>query len=82
MVGPGKDAIDRVSKQQDYAPEYPNPYKKPRYFPPTDRAELQGQIGLGFEHLLEQESELVSDLLLLCELQVELLEVLSWLELE
>nr|UGV43383.1 MAG: ORF1 [Torque teno virus] len=39
----GKDAIDRVSKQQDYAPEYPNPYKKPRYFPPTDRAELQGQ---------------------------------------
>lgn len=34
----GQDAIDRVSKQPKDAAEYPNPYKRPRYFPPTDQA--------------------------------------------
>ncbi|AXQ65946.1 MAG: hypothetical protein [Anelloviridae sp.] len=38
----GQDAIDRVSKQPKDAAEYPNPYKRPRYFPPTDQA-VQGQ---------------------------------------
>lgn len=39
----GQNTIHRVSKEQNYAPDYPNPYKKPKYFPPTDRADLQGQ---------------------------------------
>uniref|UniRef100_A0AAU7SSC3 Capsid protein n=1 Tax=Alphatorquevirus homin21 TaxID=3048423 RepID=A0AAU7SSC3_9VIRU len=34
----GQDAIDRVSKQPKDAADYPNPYKRPRYFPPTDQA--------------------------------------------
>lgn len=34
----GQDAIDRVSKQPKDATDYPNPYKRPRYFPPTDQA--------------------------------------------
>lgn len=38
----GQDAIDRVSKQPKDAADYPNPYKRPRYFPPTDQA-AQGQ---------------------------------------
>lgn len=38
----GQDAIDRVSKQPKDAADYPNPYKRPRYFPPTDQA-VQGQ---------------------------------------
>ena len=38
----GQDAIDRVSKQPKDASEYPNPYKRPRYFPPTDQV-VQGQ---------------------------------------
>lgn len=38
----GQDAIDRVSKQPKDDPEYPNPYKRPRYFPPTDQS-IQGQ---------------------------------------
>lgn len=38
----GQDAIDRVSKQPKDAAEYPNPYKRPRYFPPTDQ-DAQGQ---------------------------------------
>ena len=33
----GQDAIDRVSKQPKDAADYPNPYKRPRYFPPTDQ---------------------------------------------
>lgn len=38
----GQDAIDRVSKQPKDASDYPNPYKRPRYFPPTDQ-DLQEQ---------------------------------------
>nr|UPW35085.1 ORF1 [Torque teno virus 24] len=50
----GKDAIDRVSKEPTDAPEYPNPYKKPRFFPPTDRADVQGQEE-GFSFQVESE---------------------------
>lgn len=53
----GQDAIDRVSKQPKDASEYPNPYKRPRYFPPTDQA-VQGQEkDFGFQTTLQSSSE-------------------------
>nr|UGV43338.1 MAG: ORF1 [Torque teno virus] len=45
----GQDAIDRVSKEPRDAPEYPNPYKRPRYFPPTDRADQEQEKDFNFQ---------------------------------
>lgn len=44
----GQDAIDRVSKQPKDDADYPNPYKRPRYFPPTDQAAQEQEKDFSF----------------------------------
>lgn len=53
----GQDAIDRVSKQPKDAADYPNPYKRPRYFPPTDQAVQEQEEDFNFLKTAPSSSE-------------------------
>nr|UGV43328.1 MAG: ORF1 [Torque teno virus] len=66
----GQDAIDRVSKEPRDAPEYPNPYKRPRYFPPTDRADQEQEKDFNFQEESRASSSEESDQEVLQETQV------------
>nr|QOI17555.1 ORF1 [Torque teno virus] len=66
----GQDAIDRVSKEPRDAPEYPNPYKRPRYFPPTDRADQEQEKDFNFQEESGASSSEESDQEVLQETQV------------
>nr|UGV43327.1 MAG: ORF1 [Torque teno virus] len=66
----GQDAIDRVSKEPKDAPEYPNPYKRPRYFPPTDRADQEQEKDFNFQEESGASSSEESDQEVLQETQV------------
>uniref|UniRef100_A0AAU8H4D9 Capsid protein n=1 Tax=Alphatorquevirus homin21 TaxID=3048423 RepID=A0AAU8H4D9_9VIRU len=66
----GQDAIDRVSKEPRDAPEYPNPYKRPRYLPPTDRADQEQEKDFNFQKESGAPSSEESDQEVLQETQV------------